>query len=215
MDYFIAITILILIFIILSQSYNLVLGYTGMVHVGHVAFMAIGAYTSALLTLNGLPFLFGSLSGIAAAALAGLILGLPTVRFKEDYVVAGTLAMGEIVRIFILNERWLTGGSTGLPKIIRPEFFGILFVFLVTLATLLFIWRLVHSPFGKVLESIREDEIAAKALGKNTSLVKLQILVIGAAFAGLSGVLLAHTIQFIDPDSFNINQMIFVFLIER
>ena len=83
----------------------------------------------------------------------------------------------------------LTGGSTGLQKL-YVGIFGI-FVFLVTLATLLFIWRLVHSPFGKVLESIREDEIAAKALGKNTSLVKLQILVIGAAFAG-PGITRAH-----------------------
>lgn len=222
MNYFLIIAALTLNFMILSQSYNLVLGYTGMVHVGHVAFRAIGAYTSALLMISGAPFSISLLSGVVAAALAGFILGLPTVRFKEDYLVAATLGMGEIIRIVLLNEREFTGGSTGLPKIPRPEFFGISFehngsmlllTLFFTVLTLLFVRRLVKSPFGRVLESIREDEVAAKSLGKNTSLIKLQILIIAAMLAGLSGALYAHTIQFIDPEEFNIHSMIFVFLI--
>ncbi|MBI4994050.1 branched-chain amino acid ABC transporter permease [Candidatus Peregrinibacteria bacterium] len=221
MDYFLTIAILILIFIILNQSYNLVLGYTGMIHVGHVAFMAIGAYSAALLAISGVNFWIGLISGVGLSALAGFLLGLPTVRFRDDYLVAATLGMGEIIRLILLNERQFTGGSTGIPKILRPEIFGIslqnnfyylIFTLVITLIVLAFIWRLVRCPFGKVLESIREDETAAKSLGKNTTLVKLQILIIGAAIAGLSGVLYAHSVQFIDPDSFNIERMLFVFL---
>lgn len=222
MDYFLLIIIQIFIFIILSQSYNLVLGYSGMIHVGHVAFMAIGAYTSALLTLAGQPFWVGLVCGLFTSGLVGLVLAVPTVRVRDDYLVAATLGMGEIVRLILLNERDFTGGSTGLPKILRPELFGISFqsnlallglVVIITALVLIFVWRLVHSPFGKVLESIREDETAAKSLGKNAWLRKMQILVIAATLAGLSGVLYAHTTQFIDPDIFGITRMIFIFLI--
>lgn len=222
MDYFLNIINLILIFFILTQSYNLVLGYTGMVHVGHIAFMAIGAYTSSLLTLAGVPFWLGLVTGIVAAGLAGLLLGLPTVRFRDDYLVAATLGIGEIIRLILINEREFTGGSTGLTHIIRPELFGfvfqnnfhlLLFLLMVALVANFLILKLVRSPFGRVLESIREDEVAAKSLGKHTWFVKLQILVIAAMLAGLSGVLYAHTVQFIDPEAFNIHRMIFVFLI--
>ena len=222
MSYLLTVLTLICIFIILTQSYNLVLGYTGMVHVGHIAFMAIGAYTSALMTNAGYPFWLGLASGVVAAGFAGLLLGIPTVRFREDYLVAATLGMGEIVRLILLNEREITGGSSGLPRILRPSFFGItfsgsvsLFLFVATVTTVatFIVWRIVNSRFGKVLEAIREDEIAAQSLGKNTPLIKLQILVIAALLAGLSGVLYAHSIQFIDPESFNIHRMIYVFLI--
>lgn len=222
MDYFLNIINLVLIFIILTESYNLVLGYSGMIHVGHVAFMAIGAYISALLTLAGYPFWIGLVFGTFGAGFAGLLLGIPTVRFKEDYLVAATLGMGEIIRLVLLNERQFTGGSSGLTKIARPELFGIAFqtqssllIFngIITVLVLLFVWRLVKSPFGKVVESIREDDVAAQTLGKPTTYKKLQILVIAAALAGLSGVLNAHTVQFIDPDTFGIQRMIFIFLI--
>lgn len=222
MDFYLNSIIRIFILIVLAQSYNLVIGYAGIVHVGHIAFMAIGAYTSALLTLAGVPFWIGALSGILAAGLAGLLLGLPTVRFRDDYIVAATLGMGEIVRLIITNERSLTGGSTGLPKIARPEIFGIAFssnISLVILAAfiaagvLAVVWAITKSPFGKSLEAIREDEVAAESLGKNTSFKKVQVLVIGALFAGLAGVMDAHSFQFIDPDKFNIHMMIFLFLI--
>jgi ABC-type branched-subunit amino acid transport system permease subunit len=211
-----------LIYFILAQSYNLVLGYTGMVHVGHIGFMAIGAYTSALLTLNGAPFFVGLFGGLLVAGFVGLILGIPTVRLKNDYLVAVTLGMGEIIRLFLLNERQWTGGSFGLTQIKRPELFGFVFqnnfhlfllLLFITTVVLALIWKLIHSPFGKILESIREDEVAAKSLGKPVELRKLQILVIGAAFAGLAGALYAHTLQFIDPDTFGIHRMIFIFLL--
>lgn len=221
MDYVLTIASLIGVMMILAGSYNLVLGYTGMVHVGHVGFMAIGGYSSALLTGAGFPFWLGLLAGIFFAGLAGLILGLPTVRFREDYLVGATLGMGEIIRLILLNERTLTGGSTGLPRIIFPSLFGFafdtkpllfLFVAAVTVFAMGFIWMMVRAPFGRVLEGIREDEIATKTLGKNTSGRKLQILVIASLLAGLSGVLYAHVLQFIDPETFNIHLMIYIFL---
>lgn len=222
MDYFLTIATLILIFIILNQSYNLIIGYTGMVHLGHVAFMAIGAYTSAILTTAyGMPFWFGLLSGVILAALAGLLLGIPTVRFRDDYLVAATLGMGEIIKIILINERQFTGGSTGIPGLAPPDFFGLvlknnfylfIFTFIITALIMLFVWRLTHSPFGKTLEAVREDETAAKSLGKNTNLIRLQILIIGAGIAGFSGVLYAHTTQFIDPNVFDVHRMIFVLL---
>lgn len=222
MDYVLTIITLIFIFFILTESYNLVLGYTGIVHVGHVAFMAMGAYTTALLTTNGLPFWVGVISGAAVAGIAGLLLGIPTVRFRDEYLVAVTLGMGEIVRLILLNERTYTGGSTGIPYIHRPSFMGVSFnnnwlfcalVAVITIVVLLLVHRIITSPFGMSLKSIREDEIAAQSLGKNVALKKLQILVIGAALAGLAGALYAHTTQFIDPNAFNIDRMLFVFLI--
>lgn len=222
MDYFLTIASLIAVMIILTQSYNLVLGYTGMVHVGHVGFMAIGAYTSALLAAAGQHFIISLMSGILMAGAAGFLLSLPTVRFREDYLVAATLGMGEIIRLILLNEREFTGGSTGIQVLASPELFGILFDTKISLFLLVFgfavlamalIWFLVHSPLGRVLEAIREDETAAKTLGKNTTLRKIQILTIAALFAGLAGVLYANVLQFISPSAFNIDLMIYVFLI--
>ncbi|MBI2638086.1 branched-chain amino acid ABC transporter permease [Candidatus Peregrinibacteria bacterium] len=223
MDYLFLVLTLICIYIILTESYNLVLGYTGMIHVGHVGFMAIGAYASALLTTKaGLPFWAGVSFGVISAAFAGFILALPTVRFRDDYLVAATLGMGQIIRIIILNERDITGGSTGVTKISRPEIFGItllnnfelfIFTFIVSLLALAIMWRITHCPFGKTLEGIREDEIASASLGKNVWMKKIQVLVLAAAFAGLAGALFAHTTQFIDPDTFDIHLMIYVFLI--
>lgn len=222
MDYVLTIASLMLCMMILTQSYNLVLGYTGMVHVGHAGFMAIGAYASVLTIAAGYPFLIGLLSGVLAAGIAGFLLGLPTVRFKEDYLVAATLGMGEIIRLVLLNERAITGGSTGIPRIAPPELFSIIFdtkierfffIFIIAVLVMVLVRFIVKSPFGRVLEAIREDEIAAKSLGKNTTSRKVQILVIASLFAGLSGVLYAHVLQFINPDAFNIDLMIYTFLI--
>lgn len=222
MDYVLTIASLMLCMMILTQSYNLVLGYTGMVHVGHAGFMAIGAYVSVLTIAAGNSFLVGLLSGVLAAGIAGLLLGLPTVRFKEDYLVAATLGMGEIIRLILLNERALTGGSTGIPRIAPPELFNMIFdtkierfffILVIAVFVMVLVRFIVKSPFGRVLEAIREDEIAAKSLGKNTTSRKVQILVIASLFAGLSGVLYAHVLQFINPDAFNIDLMIYTFLI--
>lgn len=210
-------------FIIISQGYNLIIGYTGLLHFGHIAFMAIGAYTSALLSLKlGVPFSVSALAGVLLAALIGFILGRPTVRFREDYLAIATIGLSETVRIILVNWRSVTEGALGLPGIPYPTFFGkvintnaeyFVLVLVITVLVNLFVYRLVKSPFGRVLETIREDEIASLAIGKNVVKYKIIALTLGAALAGLGGVLNAHFVTYIDPFVFNIDRMAFILLI--
>lgn len=222
MDFFLNLLIFMGTFMIVGQSYNLVLGYTGMVHVGHIAFMAVGAYTSALLSLSGVPFFISVLAGLVLAGIVGFVLAFPTVRVKEDYLVAVTLGLGEITRSVLLNWRSVTEGALGLPGIPHPNIFGwiantnfeyFIFVMIITVAVQFFVYRLVRSPFGRVLETIREDEIAALTLGKNVWKYKIMVLVIGAILAGLGGILSAHFTTYIDPFIFNIDRMVFILVI--
>lgn len=222
MEFFLNFFIFACTFIILSQGYNLVIGYTGLVHIGHIAFMAMGAYTSSLLTLAGVSFWISVLLGILFPAVMGFILGFPTVRFREDYLAIATLAFAETVRSILINWKSVTEGALGLPGIPRPSFFGyeldtlpeyFLFVVIITILVNLFIYRITHSPFGRVLETIREDELASLALGKNITKYKVTALTIGAALAGLAGILNAHFTTYIDPFLFGLDRMAFVLLI--
>lgn len=222
MNYILAIAIFILIYIILTQSYNLILGYTGMIHIGHMAFMAIGAYTSSLLAISGIPSVLSVLIGMGGAGIAGLILGIPSIRFKEDYLVVATLGLAEIVRAVLINWTSVTEGPLGLPGIPQPNIFGfkidtnfeyLVFIGLIALLVNIFIYRLVKSPFGRILEVIREDETAALSIGKNVFKYKLTALTLGAMIAGLAGALLAHYTTFIEPNIFCMDFMGFVLLI--
>lgn len=216
------VAILITIYIVLAQSYNLIMGFGGMLHVGHIAFFGIGAYTASLLTLAGYSFWTGVIAAAILTAAAGALLGIPTLKFKEDYLTIATLGFGEIVRIVMLNWMDVTQGPLGLRGMPRPSLFGITFqenylflIFSGTLALLscLIMYRIVHSPYGKTLEATREDEIATKALGKNTWFIKLQALIVGALFAGIAGAISAHYLQFIEPNSFSLREMVFILLV--
>lgn len=213
---------LIAIYIILAVSLNLVVGFTGLFNLGHAAFFGIGAYTSALLALAGLPWPVALLGAIALAGLAGFLVGLPTLRLRGDYLAIATLGFGEIAKAVFRNWHDVTRGVMGLPGIPRPVLFGVTFdtaeKFLVltvagAVLTYLVVESLAHSPFGRVLKGIREDEIAVEALGKDAFRFKLQALTLGAALAGLGGSLFAHYIAFIDPTSFTINLTIFILLV--
>lgn len=223
MDYFLNYLIFVCIFIILSQGYNLVIGYTGLLHFGHIAFMAIGAYASSLLMLKaGIAFWLAAPGGMFLAALVGFLLAKPTVRFREDYLAIATVGLSETVRIILINWRSLTEGALGLDKIPKPQFFHytvntniryFFFVLLITIGINLFVYRLVKSPFGRILETIREDEVASTSIGKNVTRYKIIILTIGAALAGLAGVLGAHFVAYIDPFVFSLDRMVFILLI--
>lgn len=215
-EYIIFLLIIVIIFSVLVQSYNLALGYTGILHLGHIGFYAIGAYTSALLTLNHIPFLLALLISTFFGALAGLLVGLPAIRLRGDYLALATLGFGEIIRLVALNWTDVTRGPLGVTAIPRPEVFG--FIFRSGFSTLLLylllggiihllIYKIVNSPYGRVIETIREDETASKALGKNTAKVKLQVLAISAAGAAFAGSLYAHAFNFIDPSLFRIIEM--------
>lgn len=201
-DYYITgILILVGINIILTSSLNLINGYTGQFSIGHAGFMAVGAYTSALISIYlGWPFLLALLVAAVFAAVVGVAIGLPTLRLRGDYLAIATLGFGEIVRVLILNLPF-TGGPRGLPGIPPKTTFFWVEAFVVL--TLIVIRNIKHSSHGRALVSIREDEVASEAMGIDTTKYKVLAFAIGAGFAGLAGGLFAHFQMFIDPKSFS------------
>lgn len=222
MEYLLHILIISGIYIILTLSLNLIVGYTGLPALGHIAFACVGAYTSSLLALNfGVSPWIGLLIGACLASLLGLIIGIPSIRLKGDYLALATFGFGVIV--YSVSKNWveLTRGPMGLPGIPKFSLFGfelqpvwaylILVSIFVALAGFA-INRIVHSPFGRILRSIRDDEIASLSIGTNVNKYKLIVFVIGASFAGIAGSLYAHYITFIDPSSFTVMESITVLL---
>lgn len=210
------------IFLILALSLQVAMGFTGLFSMGHIAFYGVGAYTSALLSLSGVPFWISFLAAGIMAMLFGFLISLPTKRLKRDYMALASLGFSFGIYTIILNWTKLTGGTFGLLGIPKPILFGYNFSnnwhFLVlTLSVMLIsyivIRRIVHSPFGKVLEAIRDDELAARALGKNTFRIKAFALTFSAFFAGIAGSLYVHYISYIDPFTLTFTQLIPVFLI--
>lgn len=190
--------------IILAASLNLINGYTGQFSLGHAGFMAVGAYIGVILTTNfHLPLIVAMLAGGAAAALLGALIGLPTLRLSGDYLAIATLGLGEIIRIVIMNIQYV-GGAAGFSGI--PHLTTFPWVFFTMLFTLFFIKNFVNSTHGRACIAIRENEIAAAAMGINTTKYKVMAFTIGAAFAGIAGVLFAHCFYIISPSSFTFMQ---------
>lgn len=215
--YFIHLAILIGIYLILALSLQLALGYTGLINLGHIAFFAIGAYTSALLTLNGIPFILAIMLAGIISMILGILLSIPTNKLKEDYLALATLIFTFVIYAITLNWTSLTRGPLGIPGIPKPTLFGISFssnfsflilTVIIVLISYFVIKKIVSSPFGKVLEATRDNELATRVLGKNTFKIKSYALGISAFFAGIAGSLYAHYITFIDPSSFTIMQLI-------
>jgi branched-chain amino acid transport system permease protein len=215
--YIIHLLILIGIYLILSLSLNLSVGYSGILNLGHIAFYGLGAYTSALLALAGVPFILCFLAGGVVAMFCGFLLALPTDKIKGDYLALVTVGFSFIVYSLMLNLDGLTRGPLGLPGIPRPAIWGFVFddnfsflilIAIITLLIYLIINRITTSPFGKLLEAVRDDELAAKILGKDTFKMKAFSLGLSAFFAGLAGSLYAGYITFIDPSSFSLMQII-------
>jgi branched-chain amino acid transport system permease protein len=220
--YLIHILILIGIYLILAISLQLSIGFGGILNLGHVAFFGIGAYTSALLTLLGYPFWIGFLAAGVLSMIFGFLLSLPTMKLKGDYLALATMGFSFVVYAVLLNWTKLTRGPLGLPGIKKPSLFGFVFssntsflflVIVIALLSYIIIKRISVSPFGKVLESVRDDELASKTLGKNTFKVKAICLAVSAFFAGLAGSLYAHYISYIDPSSFTIMHLMPILLI--
>lgn len=192
--------ILIGINIIMAVSLNLINGFTGQFSIGHAGFMAIGAYTSAVFTVKlGQPLLLGTLAGAVLAALLGFLIGLPTLRLKGDYLAIATLGFGEIIRVLFVNFEYV-GGASGFSGI--PHITTWTWVFFWTLFTVIFITNFINSSHGRACISIREDEIAAEAMGINTTKYKVMAFTIGAFFAGIGGALYAHYFYVIAPQNF-------------
>ena len=220
MTYFLHILILIGIYVILSVSLNLLAGYTGILSVAHAAFYGIGAYVVALLAFNvHTPFIFNLFISIIAAGCFGAIVGIPSLRIKDDYFIIATFAF-QIITFSVLNNLVsFTGGPMGLPGIPQPIIFGLkidshwsFLVLSTVLATLTYFIanRIVSSPYGRILKAIREDEVFTQSLGKNVSAFKVKIFMVSAALASIAGVLYATYITYIDPTSFTVNESIFI-----
>jgi len=199
------------IFGIVALSLNLEFGFTGLANFGKVAFFLIGAYTYALLSQIGVPFYLCLIAGALISAIFGLLISLPALRLRADYLAIAVLAFGEILRLIVKSEKWLAGGDWGTPVspifpytgsyiIYRLENIGL--VFLCLFICFLVVQLLANSPYGRVLRAIREDEVAAEALGKSKAKYKAQALMLGSAMAGLAGGLYAQYLQYVLPGMF-------------
>lgn len=210
-DYLVAIATIVGVQVLLTLGLNYHYGITGLVNFGHVAFYALGAYASAILTLAGVPTLLAMATGVVLAVLASLLLGFATLRLREDYFAIVTLGFSEVLRLLLLNARDLTRGALGIPGIPRPlaELFGgsyhIFYMVIVLVAmglAFLLCDVLARSPFGRTLRAIRDDDQAAAALGKNVLAFRLTSLGWGAALAAVAGSLWAHYITYVVPDQY-------------
>lgn len=221
--------------IILALSLNLVNGFTGQFSIGHAGFMAIGAYVSAYLSmkpeffglkvelltgpLEFLNYILFAIMGGLVAAIAGWVVGQPSLRLRGDYLAIVTLGFGEIIRVILLNSEAI-GGARGLFGIPGPGQIAlgsiVLSSFLVNfllatfwvLTTFLILWRLVHSTHGRAFLSVREDEIAAQAMGINTTSIKVKAFVISSFFAGISGAIFAHAAHYLNPSTFQFTKSV-------
>ena len=200
------------IFGILALSLNLEFGFTGLANFGKVAFFLIGAYSYALLSQVGVPFYLCLAGGALVSAIFGLLISLPALRLRADYLAIVMLTFGEILRLIVKSEDWIAGGDWGTavsPAIsIRGAshqvdvLVNIGLVYSCLLICFLVMQRLANSPYGRVLRAIREDEVAAEALGKNRAKYKAQALMIGSAMAGIAGGLYAQYLQCVLPGMF-------------
>jgi len=223
--YYFQILILIGINIILAVSLNLINGFTGQFSIGHAGFMALGAYMSAMFTLKagqplvaqltaagapdwlaqGAALLVALLLGGLVAAVAGYLVGLPSLRLRGDYLAIVTLGFGEIIRVLILNID-AVGGARGLPGI--PRWADFFWVFLGVACVIALAANLAHSTHGRALFAIRDDEIAAESLGVDTTRYKVLAFVSGSFFAGVAGGLFAHYLSYLNPSTFQFTKSI-------
>jgi branched-chain amino acid transport system permease protein len=189
---------------------------------GHIAFFGIGAYTSALLVMNGVPFPLAILAAGLFAGVFGYLLILGTYKLKGDYLALATLGFSFVVSSILLNWTWLTRGPLGIPGIPKPNLLFtvvksnvsfLIFAAVICAVTYFIIWRLAKSSYGTVLQAMRDDEIGLKVLGKNTFKLKWECMAMSAFFAGIAGSLFAHYISYIDPSSFTLSEIILVFTI--
>jgi len=208
------------IYIVLALSLNLVNGFTGLFSLGHAGFMAVGAYTSALLTIPPaqkqatfylepiiaplanlqLPFIPALIIAGLVSALVGFLVGFPALRLRDDYLAIATLGFSEIIRVVITNLQPITNGPLGLRGI--PGFANTYAVWSIVIVAVVFMVALLRSAFGRLCRAVRDNEIAAQAMGINVARVKITSFVISSFWAGIGGALLAHLQMAIDPRLF-------------
>jgi len=211
--YLIAMAVTAGIYAILALGMNVIWGMAGLINLGLVGFFAVGAYTSALLTLKfGWPIGAGVCAATAMTSLVGAVVALVTVNLRGDYLAIVTLGFAEAMRIVMSNEIWLANGTDGLSGIpgpmrqtLGPHGFNLLFLSIVVAVVLVLFAlaeRLAHSPFGRALRGIRDDEQVVQVAGKNVTRLKVKAFAFGTAALGLAGALYGHFTSYIAPDLF-------------
>lgn len=212
-----------LMFVVLALGLNIIIGLGGMLMLGYIAFYAVGAYSYALLNLHfGLNFWLAIPVGAALGGLAGVLVAIPTMHLRGDYLAIVTLGFGEIVRIVLENWNDFSQGPSGIANIPRPGFFGVdmglsvatVYIYFIVLAlvmfTILVVYRLEHSRIGRQWEAMKEDAVASQAMGVNVARSKLSAIALGAVWAGMMGVVFAARTTFINPASFTVWESIIV-----
>ncbi len=208
---------------IAAMGVNLIVGYAGLETLAQAAFLGIGAYTSALMHRNGVPFAVCFLTAGAVCFLVGIVLGFPALRVQKHYLAFVTLAFSVFVWLVIRNEEWLTGGTESLKNVRRPVIFGISlqrpeiyyywFVAGVTLLLAFLMWWLIRSPWGRAFTALRENPIRAESLGIDVRGYTLTAFAIGSAYGGFAGSLLGPLIGILDPNSFVLSKSLEYMLI--
>lgn len=220
MDYAFHIVVLIGIYVILASSLNLLVGYSGLVSIAHAGFYGIGAYAAAILARDcHTPFAVNVVFAAVVSGILALAIGLPSLRVRGDQFIVASFAVQLLFYDVMKNWDALTGGPAGFPNISQPSIgplridstwkFACLVAVLAVLATGV-VRRLVLSPFGRVLKVIREDELPALAAGKNVASFKILATILSAVLASVAGATYAQYIGFIDPDTFTVNESIFI-----
>ena len=220
MQYILHLLIFILIYVLLSQSLSLAAGYSGLISLAHAGFYGIGAYTTALLSINyGLSFLITLPAAMLLCGIIAVVVSVISLRTVDDYFVIITLGIQVVTFSIMNNWQSLTRGPLGIPGIPSIEILGFQFddkisflmlsLFFVVIVSFL-LNNISHSPFGRVLIALSEDEIFTQSMGKNVYKSKIISFTISAMFAAIPGVLYAHYISYIDPTSFTINESIFI-----
>ena len=200
--------------VIMSVSLNLINGYTGQFSLGHAGFMAIGAYSCAIITSSNPTyggFIMGLLVGMLVSGIVAYVVGLPTLRLKGDYLAIATLGIAEIIRILIVNFRDITNGPSGIFGLPQVTTWEVVFVF--ALISIILVSNLMNSAPGRAILSVREDEIAAEAMGINTTKYKVLAFVIGAVLASIAGTLFASYQQSVFPKDYQFMKTIDILII--
>lgn len=221
MDYIFHIIIMINIYIILTTSTNLLVGMTNLLSIGQAALYGIGAYLAVLalmvLNLSLLPTLIFVILG---TSLLSLLIAYPSLRLRGDYFVLATLGFQLIVFTILYNWIDVTRGPYGIPGIPSPVLFGDLVISgiipylilssILALGVVAIFYKLIYSPFGRALKAVRDDELSTQAIGRNVTALKIWAFVVSSGFIGISGLLYASYVSYIDPTSFNLDEAIFI-----
>jgi branched-chain amino acid transport system permease protein len=202
------------IYAIIAMSFNLAMGYTGLVNFGHIGLLGIGAYTSAILiTKYDVSILIAALVSCVACAGFGALLAIPSRKIKDDYFALLTLGFVFLTQALFINWTQMTRGTLGIRGIPRPEVFAqpvefFVLVAVVALVSFVFLDRVAHSPFGRVLEAIRDDDLVAQSLGKNVTRAKCVALGLSGFFVGIAGALFASFFRIINPSMFWLDPLV-------